>query len=128
MRCNRFLSAGEGSVGVLVCGIDTGLCALSGTGSDVFYVRNGIEEDVIGGWGYLLSDDGSGVWIGQQALRHMMRVFERLEEPGCFMRFCARNTASKAARISTMLCITGRKRCFSDRLLLQSGEQGGREG
>lgn len=48
----------------------------------MFYVRNGIEEDVIGGWGYLLSDDGSGVWIGQQALRHMMRVFERLEEPG----------------------------------------------
>ena len=82
VRCKRFFSAGEGSVGVLVCGIDTGLCALSGTGSDVFYVRNGIEEDVIGGWGYLLSDDGSGVWIGQQALRHMMRVFERLEEPG----------------------------------------------
>lgn len=82
VRCNRFFSAGEGSVGVLVCGIDTGLCALSGTGSDVFYVRDGMEEDVVGGWGYLLSDDGSGVWIGQQALRHMMRVFERLEEPG----------------------------------------------
>lgn len=82
VRCKRFFSAGEGSVGVLVCGMDTGLCALSGTGSDVFYVRDGIEEDVVGGWGYLLSDDGSGVWIGQQALRHMMRVFERLDEPG----------------------------------------------
>ena len=82
IRCKHFLSSGEGSIGALVCGIDTGICVLSGTGSDVFYVRDGIEKDVIGGWGYLLSDDGSGVWIGQQALRFMMRVFEKLEQPG----------------------------------------------
>ena len=38
----------------------TGVVALSGTGSDVFYVRDGVRLSAVGGWGPLLGDEGSG--------------------------------------------------------------------
>ena len=48
----------------------SGFVALSGTGSDVFYIDSeGHIKDVIGGLGLLLGDQGSGAWIGQHALR-----------------------------------------------------------
>ena len=45
-----------------------GVLALAGTGSDVFYISPG-KRSVVGAWGPILGDDGSGTWIGQQALR-----------------------------------------------------------
>ncbi|GAA0323741.1 BadF/BadG/BcrA/BcrD ATPase family protein [Bacillus carboniphilus] len=53
-----------------------GLLVISGTGSIVLGRHNGIEWKT-GGWGYLLGDEGSGYWIGIQALQHVMRVLER---------------------------------------------------
>lgn len=76
--CGDVIHVGEGVLGTLSCGITGGICALSGTGSDVFYVDNIREIDAIGGWGYLLGDDGSGVWIGRQAIRSMMRYLEKI--------------------------------------------------
>ena len=61
LPCGGSMTAGEGGVGVLACGETDGICALSGTGSDIFYVEDGRETDVLGGWGHLLDDDGSGV-------------------------------------------------------------------
>ena len=78
--CGEVVLVGEGCLGILSCGITEGVCALSGTGSDVFYVRDAREIDAIGGWGYLLGDDGSGVWIGRKAVRSMMRYLEEIEE------------------------------------------------
>lgn len=72
----EYVTCGEGPVGVLCCGLTTGLLALSGTGSDIFLVRNCERIDAIGGWGYILGDDGSGVWIGRKAVRSMLRVLE----------------------------------------------------
>lgn len=51
-----------------------GILALSGTGSDVFYVSADGRQDMVGGWGPILGDDGSGVWIGQQAVRAVVRL------------------------------------------------------
>ena len=51
----------------------TGLLALSGTGSDVFIIRDGKVFGSVGGWGPLMGDQGSGAWIGVQALRAVAR-------------------------------------------------------
>ncbi len=51
----------------------SGFVALSGTGSDAFCVQNDKQTDVIGGWGAILGDEGSGVWMAQQAMQAAIR-------------------------------------------------------
>lgn len=54
----------------------SGYVALSGTGSDVFHISAaGGRVARHGGWGLLLGDEGSGAWIGQQALRAVARDY-----------------------------------------------------
>jgi N-acetylglucosamine kinase len=59
----------------LVAGIahDPGVVVIAGTGS-IAYGRN-VRDDAAraGGWGYVLGDEGSGYWIGRQALRAVVR-------------------------------------------------------
>lgn len=81
LPCEGSAVGGEGGIGSLACGETDGICALSGTGSDIFYVENGKETDVLGGWGHLLDDDGSGVWIGRRAVRSLMRCIEGIQPP-----------------------------------------------
>ncbi len=49
-----------------------GVLALAGTGSDVFYISPE-KRTVVGAWGPILGDDGSGAWIGQQGIRAVVR-------------------------------------------------------
>lgn len=49
-----------------------GLLILSGTGSNVYAVNREGQSAQVGGWGYLLGDEGSGYWIGMQALKAMV--------------------------------------------------------
>ena len=49
-----------------------GVLALAGTGSDVFFISPE-KRLVVGAWGPILGDDGSGTWIGQQAMRAVVR-------------------------------------------------------
>ncbi len=46
-----------------------GLVLLCGTGSVAYGVSPDGRRQRAGGWGYLLGDEGSGYWIGMQALR-----------------------------------------------------------
>jgi N-acetylglucosamine kinase-like BadF-type ATPase len=46
-----------------------GVLLLAGTGSVAFGVNDAGEALQTGGWGYLLGDEGSGYWLGNQALR-----------------------------------------------------------
>jgi N-acetylglucosamine kinase-like BadF-type ATPase len=63
---------------------EDGFLALSGTGSDIWLVdrkdrvrsRGGFTRAVIGGWGPILGDQGSGVWIGQEAIRAVVSGIE----------------------------------------------------
>jgi N-acetylglucosamine kinase-like BadF-type ATPase len=63
---------------------EEGFLALSGTGSDIFLVdkkgrlkaRDGKARKVTGGWGPILGDQGSGVWIGQEAVRAVVSGIE----------------------------------------------------
>jgi N-acetylglucosamine kinase-like BadF-type ATPase len=55
-----------------------GIFLYAGTGSVAVVKRDAHLED-IGGWGFILGDEGAGFWIGVQALRHMTLQLERKE-------------------------------------------------
>lgn len=48
-----------------------GVLALAGTGSVVYGVNAQGQACMVGGWGYLLGDEGSGFWLGRQALSYL---------------------------------------------------------
>lgn len=53
-----------------------GILILAGTGS-TFFGRNPFGDSLrIGGWGYLLGDEGSGYWIGLQVLKRIIQDFD----------------------------------------------------
>src|SRR5438034_507479 len=52
---------------------DPGILINAGTGS-IVYGRNGAGEAArAGGWGHMIGDEGSGYWIGREALAAVMR-------------------------------------------------------
>lgn len=66
------LAAGRASTGVAVIG---------GTGSAAWGRNAGGEEARAGGWGYLLGDEGSGYWLGREAVRYSLRRMNQGLEP-----------------------------------------------
>ena len=73
---------GEGQAAVLAGALSpVGMAAMSGTGSDAFYTGPGGTRGVVGALGAILGDDGSGAWIGQQALRRALAYGEGWGEP-----------------------------------------------
>src|SRR6185436_5599428 len=49
---------------------------ISGTGS-IVYGRNAAGEAArAGGWGHMIGDEGSGYWIGREALSAVMRAYD----------------------------------------------------
>lgn len=53
-----------------------GLVVIAGTGSIVYGVGKNHQISRVGGWGYLLGDEGSGYYIGQEALRYIARHYD----------------------------------------------------
>lgn len=53
-----------------------GILLLAGTGSAVYGIAPCGQHLQIGGWGYLLGDEGSGYWIGMQLLRRLIAQFD----------------------------------------------------
>lgn len=89
-RCTvkRYQPLNEGVVGMLA-GMQSpeGICAMAGTGSDVFcaYRKEGSNDpgvqdliclDAVGGWGAVINDGGSGVWMGRKAMQYVERMVE----------------------------------------------------
>ena len=63
-------------------GLDEGIAVIAGTGS-VAYSRAADGREVrAGGWGWLLGDDGSGVWVVREAARELMRRRDAGAPPG----------------------------------------------
>lgn len=54
-------------------GHTSGIALIAGTGSVAWGVDASGREVRAGGWGYLLGDEGSGYWIGREAVRHVLR-------------------------------------------------------
>ena len=51
----------------------TGVAVIAGTGSAAWGRNAGGDEARAGGWGYLLGDEGSGYWLGREAVRYSLR-------------------------------------------------------
>jgi len=51
----------------------TGVAVIAGTGSAAWGRNADGGEARAGGWGYLLGDEGSGYWLGREAVRHSLR-------------------------------------------------------
>lgn len=56
-----------------------GVLIVAGTGSAVFGVNAAGQSLQVGGWGYLLGDEGSSYWIGMRALQLLVRVADGRE-------------------------------------------------
>ena len=61
-------------------GNNDGAILISGTGSVLYGVNDG-KLIRIGGWGKMLGDQGSGYWIGKEALRKIVKEFDIFPEP-----------------------------------------------
>ena len=69
LDCGDVTEIPEGALGVLCGGIyPDGALLLCGTGGDVFVIKNGSVADIIGGWGAILGEKGSGFAIGKAAI------------------------------------------------------------
>ena len=51
----------------------TGVAVIAGTGSAAWGRNSDGDEARAGGWGYLLGDEGSGYWLGREAVRYSLR-------------------------------------------------------
>ena len=54
-----------------------GILLLAGTGSAAFGIAPTGRQLQIGGWGYLLGDEGSSYWIGMQLLRNIIQIHDK---------------------------------------------------
>ena len=53
-----------------------GILLYAGTGSVAFAIDTNSGVHKIGGWGYLLGDEGAGYWIGREAIRQTLFTLE----------------------------------------------------
>ncbi|MBC7255103.1 MAG: hypothetical protein H5T66_03235, partial [Chloroflexi bacterium] len=58
-----------------------GVLILAGTGSLVYAVHAEGRSILVGGWGYLLGDEGSGYWLGMEGLRTILDAEDGLRPP-----------------------------------------------
>ena len=56
-----------------------GILLYAGTGSVAYAIDEKGEIHQIGGWGYLLGDEGAGYWIGREAIRQALHLIESKE-------------------------------------------------
>jgi N-acetylglucosamine kinase-like BadF-type ATPase len=62
-------------------GVNSGVAVISGTGSAVWGRNDKGEEARFGGWGFLLGDEGSGYWLGREAVRYSLRRMNQGHKP-----------------------------------------------
>lgn len=63
-----------------------GAVIASGTGSVGEVIRRDLSEDCIGGWGWVIGDEGSGAWLGQKAMRHAHQALDGRAAAGSLAR------------------------------------------
>src|SRR4030081_3782410 len=59
--------------------------AAGGTAGALAAVRGGGREGRAGGWGYLLGDEGSGYWLGREAIAVLLRALEGRDSTGALV-------------------------------------------
>nr|WP_106779575.1 BadF/BadG/BcrA/BcrD ATPase family protein [Lysinibacillus timonensis] len=57
---------------------ESGILLIAGTGSIVYAMSKETGQTIrVGGWGYLLGDEGSGFYIGKRALNAVLKAFDK---------------------------------------------------
>jgi N-acetylglucosamine kinase-like BadF-type ATPase len=85
-------------------GLESGIALIAGTGS-VAYGRDGAGREArVGGWGWLLGDEGSAVWLARESAREVMRRADAGEPGGrlgeaLFGAVRARNASELTGRL-----------------------------
>jgi N-acetylglucosamine kinase-like BadF-type ATPase len=64
----------DGHLLLAAAGLEAGIAVVAGTGSSVCGVADDGSEALVGGWGHLLGDEGSGYDIAVRALRAVTRA------------------------------------------------------
>lgn len=67
-------------------GASTGVAVIAGTGSAAWGTNAQGDEARAGGWGYLLGDEGSGYWLGREAVRHSLHQMDLGAGPDALTR------------------------------------------
>ncbi|AGM26962.1 ATPase, BadF/BadG/BcrA/BcrD type [Mycobacteroides abscessus] len=67
-------------------GLTAGIAVISGTGSVAWGKRADGAVARVGGWGYLLGDDGSGYGVSRSAVRHALSLSDRGDPPDALSR------------------------------------------
>ena len=74
-------------------GAGPGVIVIAGTGS-MAYGRNSRGEIArAGGWGFAISDEGSGHWIGRSAVAASMRAYDEVEQTGLLLEHVKKSWA-----------------------------------
>jgi N-acetylglucosamine kinase-like BadF-type ATPase len=60
---------------------EAGVLVIAGTGANILGRARSGAQVYVGGWGPMLADEGSGYWIGLQALRAALRAYDRGASP-----------------------------------------------
>jgi N-acetylglucosamine kinase-like BadF-type ATPase len=60
-------------------GGDPGVIVIAGTGSIAYGVNSEAHIARAGGWGFAISDEGSGHWVGHAAVANAVRAFDETE-------------------------------------------------
>ena len=80
-----------------------GVLIIGGTGSNVLGRTSSGETFTVGGWGPILADEGSGYWIGHQALRAALHAYD-FQRPTMIldrvMKFWSASTLGDVANIA----------------------------
>jgi glucosamine kinase len=75
-----------------------GLLLLAGTGSVGFGVNAAGASLQVGGWGYLLGDEGSGYWLGLQALKQVAHSLDAGKPASALVQTIQREYGLTSAR------------------------------
>jgi glucosamine kinase len=59
-----------------------GSALIGGTGSVCEVLKRDGTRRSVGGWGWVIGDEGSGAWLGMEAVRHRQRVLDGRAAPG----------------------------------------------
>jgi len=67
-----------------------GVGVIAGTGSMAYGEDGNGKRARAGGWGWLIDDDGSGVWIGARALNAMARAYDGMDRETLLLEMVCR--------------------------------------
>ncbi len=95
-----------------------GCVLIAGTGAVAALVDHGTLVRTADGWGWLLGDEGSGAWLGLQAVRAAVRSwssplgatvarYARVRSPDALAHWAARQPAAAFAGLAPLVCASG---------------------